>query len=945
MKNTILLIGALLLFALNETYAQAHQSYELKGIIVEKGSKEPLTGATVVINGEGNKKYYSVTGLDGSYSIRDIESGTYFLEVDYVSYDKIRRQIDIKGSEKVIVQNFVLSFSAESLKTINVVGFRDITSDESARADERNADNVRNIVSAKTIDASPDITVANVLQRVSGVALEPSNTGEGQHAILRGMDKRYNYTLINGIKIPSPDMDNRYVPLDIFPADMLDRLEVIKSLTPDMEGDAIGGVIDMRMKSAPSTRMVKVNIGTGFNSMFIDRPFMTFDRSVVQNESPRMQQGALEPGAQATITVDDFPMENANQVERSNLLFDMPFNQIYGLTLGDRFGKNKQFGAIVSASHQGTFRGANSEFFALDVDRETNLPVMENVTTFDRSIQQNRSGVHAKLDYRINNNNVIEFYSSYIRLAEAETRLMTDTALTLARSGAGTGRVEKWIRNRQRISTIYTNNLTGKHNLSDNIMFDWSAVYSISEYSDPDMTEFMVISERRRDNNDPSGFSQTDWVYDNTNHRGFFRRWRGNSDRDIAGYANLNYKLSSSTSFKTGGMFRWKQRDNYFDRYRLGTEPAVQNWDGDIRNNTFRVAIPGSPNDVLNYNLNERVSAAYIMGKHQLTSRLQVLGGLRVEHTQWDYFSLGSSQIGPSEKDTSYVELLPSLHFKYVLNEKTNLRASYFRSMSRQGYFEIIPFNFYEEDQFREAGNPDLLHVTADNVDFRYELFPTALDQFMVSAFYKRIQNPIEVTVDRVAELGNRLFLRPTNQGTAQNFGFEVDYIKYIKKWGVRANYTFTQSNITTNRVRRFRGEDGSLQEDVVQQTRPMQGQSAHLGNLSILFKDTKTGTDFQIAGVYTGRRIAFISPYFENDQWQRGMFMLDFSAEQKIGKGLVVYLKAQNLLDTPFVLEVPASNETAAANEPHLQPDANRVLSRFDLFARTFLFGVKLSI
>ena len=107
------------------------------------------------------------------------------------------------------------------------------------------------MVSAKSMQLSPDLNVANVLQRVSGVTMERDNSGEAQYAILRGMDKRYNYTLVNGVKIPSPDNKNRYVPLNIFPSELLDRLEVTKSLTADMEGDAAGGAVNMVMKDAP----------------------------------------------------------------------------------------------------------------------------------------------------------------------------------------------------------------------------------------------------------------------------------------------------------------------------------------------------------------------------------------------------------------------------------------------------------------------------------------------------------------------------------------------------------------------------------------------------------------------------------------------------------------------------------------------------------------------
>ena len=111
---------------------------------------------------------------------------------------------------------------------------------------------------------------------MSGVTMERNSSGEGQYAFLRGMDKRYNYTLVNGLKIPSPDNKNRFVPLDIFPSELLDRLEVTKSLTADMEGDGIGGAVNMVMKDAPQQRLLTVNVQTGYNSHFFDNDFQSF---------------------------------------------------------------------------------------------------------------------------------------------------------------------------------------------------------------------------------------------------------------------------------------------------------------------------------------------------------------------------------------------------------------------------------------------------------------------------------------------------------------------------------------------------------------------------------------------------------------------------------------------------------------------------------------------
>ena len=116
----------------------------------------------------------------------------------------------------------------------------------------------------------PDVTLGNTIQRVSGVTIQRTSTGEGRYAIVRGMDQRYNNTLVNGIKIPSPDDKYRFVPLDIFPSELLERLEVIKALTPSMEGDAIGGSVNLVMKNAPrQVCFICQCLGRRVNTVFI----------------------------------------------------------------------------------------------------------------------------------------------------------------------------------------------------------------------------------------------------------------------------------------------------------------------------------------------------------------------------------------------------------------------------------------------------------------------------------------------------------------------------------------------------------------------------------------------------------------------------------------------------------------------------------------------------
>jgi CarboxypepD_reg-like domain/TonB-dependent Receptor Plug Domain len=229
--NCALLINSATLFAAN-----------IKGKVLDNSAHEQLIGATVSIKGTN---IGAITNLDGTYKINNIVDGSYTLVCKYVGFEIQEINITIAGNVD-IQKDIYLVEKSNQLKEISIkVG--DKESDNSARKAEQAADHLMNVISAKTIDLSPDLTVGNVLRRVSGVTIQSNSSGHAQYAIIRGMDKRYNYTLLNGIKVPSPDNKNRFVPMDLFPSDMLQKLEVIKSLTPNMEGDAIGGVTNIVM--------------------------------------------------------------------------------------------------------------------------------------------------------------------------------------------------------------------------------------------------------------------------------------------------------------------------------------------------------------------------------------------------------------------------------------------------------------------------------------------------------------------------------------------------------------------------------------------------------------------------------------------------------------------------------------------------------------------------
>ena len=170
---------------------------------------------------------------------------------------------------------------------------------------------IADIISAENVAQSSDLSVADITRRVNGLSVTMDHSGQSDLTIIRGIDPKYNYTLVDGIKIPSPGDRSRYVSLAMFPAGMIDRIEVYKSLTPSMEGDAIGGVVNLLLRDAPKEPILKLRLSTGFNDALIGQSYLSFDNHVVQKESPYQLHG---PGYAATG--DDFTKANLYFTDR-----------------------------------------------------------------------------------------------------------------------------------------------------------------------------------------------------------------------------------------------------------------------------------------------------------------------------------------------------------------------------------------------------------------------------------------------------------------------------------------------------------------------------------------------------------------------------------------------------------------------------------------------------
>ena len=921
LKSVILPI--LILFSINSFAG------EIKGRVLDANNGEALVGATVSVN---NKSV--IVKLDGTYSLKNVAAGKYSVVVSYTGYKTSSKEVSLATANETKVVDINLESTVANLNSVTVSS-NGKDNDKSIRRLEKIADPIINVLSAKNIQLLPDITVANALQRVSGVTIEKSSSGEARYPIIRGMEKRYINTLVNGIKIPSPDNKNRFIPLDLFPSELLERLEVGKSLTPSMEGDAIGGTINLVMKDAPDRLIVQGNVAGGFNTSFPDQQYSKFDNSTMNKFSPAQR---IDPGATnallygvtpATIgaNLNDLPVAHLNYTNISN-----PVNSTIGLTVGNRFGEDKKFGFIVSGSYQNIYRGTTSNFFLPNSQPGlNNIPLFSDLQLRKYSVQSQRKGVNAKLDYRIDKNNKIALINTYVRLDDYQTRFIWDTVAL--NSVVDNSQRSQWI-----FQSINNTTLQGEHKLSNTDRLDWSLAYSTAKSNTPDQSSFTH----------QYAIVATSLTADKL--QSMSRIWTSNTDKDASAY--LNYTKSTSLfnrdfELKVGGLYRNKNRENYYIAYSL--KPLLGSVYTNINNAQFQFNTGESTPSLNgnNYTFEEKISAGYVQGKWNLSSRFEVLGGVRAENTNQHYETLLTKDVQAKSGTISYTDLLPSAQMKFAITPNQNLRFAYYRAIARPGFSELIP-DGADGEFFKEVGDPvNLKHTIADNLDLRYEMYSKGSDQLLVGGFYKDIQNPIEISAVKPQNI-NSLYLQPVNIGKATNYGLELVATKFFGSFGISANYTYTKSSITNDSlILSYRNTAGQIVSKRVSETRPLQGQSDNIGNLSLIYKNPKIGLDIQVAGVYTGERISFISPYAGLNYWQSPTTQLDLSFEKKFGKHFSFYGKINNLTDAPLELSLHQSYNNyitgSGSRALALQSDpANRIIIQKDFYRTTYLFGIR---
>ncbi len=882
--------------------AEVAHAGTIAGRVTEKGRNTALQGVNVVVIGT---HFGASTNAEGRYTVEGLPEGKYTVRISAVGYKPVERSADITQESTLLTVDVALSEAAIQGAEVVVTARADRELETTARESEKYASNVINVISAQAIERSTDRTAADVLQRVSGMSLIRSIGGEGQYVVMRGLEQKYNNTLVDGIKIPSPESKDRYVPMDIFPSALFERIEVTKALTPETAGDAIGGSTNLLFRQAPEKFLFSLSAGAGTSSALTDHSFNSFDRSTVNFQDPDRLNGVVsdaDPTTQlaprSNPTSKDFTVANLKFTDRK-----APLDGLYSLLVGDRF-LDDHIGILIAGSYQNTFNRTETDFFSLGSDVNTIdkdghlLPYASTEDQRTYNSNKTRGGATVKADYIMDLEHQFSAAYVYVRQEEAQTRHGLQTTIDGSRGAAD---LTYSNRSALRIQDISSISLSGKDFAASPVSFRWTLNYTDAVQDRPDEAEYSLYQ-----NFDPYGHLQPFVGLAAITHV-----WRKNDDNQYLGKLDATIHLTDdgAHTLQAGAMAQQLKRVNFQNDYKLNpkiingrTQPFVS-----IDSAVTTVFGYGSTSGTTvygyqNYKADELLESAYLQYTLNF-GPLQVLAGVRWEQAHDTYFTMAPAKVGHNEAKVTTVDFLPGIHFRYEFTPEQIGRLSLTQTMSRPSYFDLVPASD-RSDNSQTQGNPDLLPAHSVNLDLRYEIYPNPFDLYSLGFYYKHITDPIE---DQFGSVGVIFVTTKGNGSPADVYGFEAVVARRFGPFGISANYSYVFSEITNMKLVPVLDAygDPTIPVPTYQQKRPLQSQSPHIVNVSLTYLNEDWGTGANLSYNYTGRRLLAVGLIDGYDTYQNGVGELDLSVDQNLFANLKLSLKLINLLNASVVTEV----------------------------------------
>jgi len=785
---------------------------------VSDNSGGVLQGARIELQPLGTS---IASNAQGQFFINDLDPGSLTVSITYVGFKEFTKQVTVVAGQTATV-DVKLEVGSQNLEVL-VTAER--ASGEAGQVNrEITSDNIVQVLSADVIRSLPNANMADALGRLPSVTLE-RDEGEGKYVQVRGTEPRLTNVTIDGINVPSPENFARQIKLDAVPADIVESVEINKTLQANMDADGIGGSVNMVTKTAGERPTVNLSGMGGYTPIIGGR----------------------------------------GQVETTG-------------TVGQRFGSNKRLGMLIGGSYDWNGRGINDMEPSPDAINNNGVPgapFYDGADLRNYRYYRTRWGLAGSADYKIAEGSSLYihgFYSDFKNYGDRWVYNVEDNTpgVNLFNGSGGNPSFNASIR---RPDYAISNLVAGGKHVLATTWFSWDVSAARSrqlERGDP-QANFKTTAAFNA-----AGGSTCQ--YDPARTTDPFRpQWSASCFAEISNPANfelgnvdllghglsaqLNLQITGAgakryhlgsrlATIEVGGRFR--NAHKFDDSFRTNMAPivslplsmftnSVTNSDyygGGYQQGPFvdylkvldyfnanpsqfklRRGQVGPGFNSTNYDLIEKISAAYVMNTLDLTNRIRLVAGVRFEQTSLDTavptFDANNTFQGLALSSGSYLKVLPSASLRFKLDNDTDLRVVYSRGLGRPNPTDIAQSVSFVNPSGSTPGtislsNPNLKAETADNIDLLFERTLKPFGMISAGVFYKNLTDPIVSQSFREnfpnapapsAQPGPYIVSQSINAGSATVAGFEAAYLQHLSflpgllgGFGISANYGYTYS-------------------------------------------------------------------------------------------------------------------------------------------------------
>lgn len=892
-KRGIIVLG-LLSAASMPTWAQ-----QIKGVVIDQKSKETLIGAVVTVDGTNVK---AITNIDGNFQIDGLDKEKkYTLYINYVGYKTQKIDgVQAKDADQVIA----LQPDEQQLKEVTVTAVERRNTDAAMIQVAKNSPVIVSNVSAQEISRTQDTNAGEVIRRVPGVSLI-----DDKFVMVRGLSQRYNNVWVNGGAVPSSEADSRAFSFDIIPSSQIDNLTIVKSPTAEYPADYSGGFIIVNTKEIPAENSFNIAVGGNWNtssafqnfsySKGSGTDFLGFDNGLRSLNggihaalNPQLNANGKPVGDYATSLLgnglnNDWLVKNRKPL--GDLKLAASLNQRWmlgGRTLG-------MLAALNYTNEYRTYEDMENNLYGI-YDAANDKPNYLRHSVDDQYNNNVRLGAMLNFTFLSKDGN------HKYQLKNIFNQLAT-SRYTWRDGVSAQSNLERSAEYYYRSRTTYNGQLTGKHTFTSDAL-DWSIGYAYANRHLPDRRRYLI------DDALESG------VYALSTGNDISREWTQLDEHILSLGVNDKHHFKFGNfepNLQVGAYGEYRSREYQTRNFIYNWNVSDNNMPSDFRYSDIPTLLSSEANmgyDKL-YLLEEKQMRNNYRGHNTLGAgylalslpfgKLGIHAGVRFEHNDMELIS-NSRDYEKSESSRHYKtdDVFPSLNTTYKINDQHQVRLSYGRSINRPEFREVSSSVYYDFDLASNVqGNTELKNCYVDNLDLRYEWYPSRGELISLTVFYKHFDSPIEWTYTVAG--GTDLIYSYKNAKSANNYGVELDIRKNLGFIGLKDfSWSFNGALIKS----KVQFEKGAKEED-----RPMQGQSPYLINTGIFYKNEPLKMDIALLYNRIGKRIIGVgrSEGSTGDDsnsrvphsYEMPRNTIDFSLAKKFGEHLELKLNVRDLL------------------------------------------------